>query len=319
MASPSDRIPPLGALRAFEAVARLGSVSLAALELNVTKSAISHQLRALETELGCTVLNRGGTLRHAYVTESGARLLAGVTQGLAVLNAACRDVRSASVPAGRRVIKVSANPSLASLWLATRIGEFGRLHPDIHVQVELHAHRAPAWGARGPDIAIMHLQAEGLHGSHADDITLFTETVVPICSPGLIAPDERDDPAILLHHRLIQEQHIDSPETDWTTWGPHMGLVALTTERVLLLAGMTTVVAAAVAGVGIALGRAPLIDLELARGHLVELFPTKRMRGSWGYVMRLRPDMAPDAPLATLVDFLVAQGRATGMTERPMS
>ncbi len=311
MSSPADRIPPLGALRAFEAVARLGSVSLAALELNVTKSAISHQLRALETELGCSVLNRGGGLPRAQVTEAGARLLAGVTQGLAVLNAACRDVRVVAGPPGQRVIKVSANPSLASLWLATRIGEFSRLHPDIHVQVQLHANRAPGWTSHGPDIVIMHQQADGPNRAQADDIALFTETVVPICSPGLIAAEQRSDPEVLLHHRLIQEQHIDSPETDWSTWGPHVGLETLTTDRVLLLAGMTTVVAAAVAGVGIALGRSPLIDLELARGHLIELFPDKRMRGSWGYVMRLRSDVAPDAPLATLVDFLVAQGRAS--------
>jgi len=309
--SSTDRIPPLGALRAFEAVARLGSVSLAALELSVTKSAISHQLRALETELGCTVLNRGGGLARAQVTEAGARLLAGVTQGLAVLNATCRDVRVVAGTPGQRVIKVSANPSLASLWLATRIGDFSRLHPDIHVQVQLHAHRAPGWTTQGPDIVIMHLQADGPHRPQADDIPLFTETVVPICSPGLIATSQRNDPDVLRHHRLIQEQHIDSPETDWSTWGPRLGLADLTTDRVLLLAGMTTVVAAAVAGVGIALGRSPLIDLELARGHLVELFPGKRMRGSWGYVMRLRSDVAPDVPLSTLVDFLVAQGRAS--------
>lgn len=309
--SSADRIPSLGALRAFEAVARLGSVSLAALELNVTKSAISHQLRALETELGCTLLNRGGGLPRAQVTEAGARLLAGVTQGLAVLNATCRDVRVVAGTPGQRVIKVSANPSLASLWLATRIGEFSQLHPDIHVQVQLHAHRAPGWTIQGPDIVIVHMQADGPNRAQPDDITLFSETVVPICSPGLIAAQQRNDPEILRHHRLIQEQHIDSPETDWSTWGDHVGLANLTTDRVLLLAGLTTVVAAAVAGVGIALGRAPLIDLELARGHLVELFPEKRMRGSWGYVMRLRSDVAPDVPLAMLVDFLVAQGRAS--------
>lgn len=309
--SVADRLPPLGALRAFEAVARLGSVSLAALELNVTKSAISHQLRALETALGCTVLNRGGGLPRAQVTESGARLLAGVTQGLAVLSATCRDVRVVASTSGQRVIKISANPSLASLWLATRIGEFSRLHPDIHVQVQLHAHRAPGWTTQGPDIVIMHLQADGPNRVQPGDISLFSETVVPICSPGLVAERQRNDPQIFLNHRLIQEQHIDSPETDWSTWGPHVGQAYLPTDKVLLLAGMTTVVAAAVAGVGIALGRAPLIDLEVARGHLVELFPDKRMRGSWGYVMRLRSDVAPDAPLATLVDFLVAQGQAS--------
>ncbi|MFA4913690.1 MAG: LysR substrate-binding domain-containing protein [Burkholderiaceae bacterium] len=309
MSTLPDRIPALGALRAFEAVARLGSVSLAALELNVTKSAVSHQLRALETELGCTLLNRGGALRQAEVTEPGERLLEGVTQALAVLQATCREVRQVAAPARQRVIRISANPSLASLWLAARIGEFGRLHPNIHIQVQLHAHRAPAWTAKGPDIVLIHMQAGGPHAAAAGDIALLSETVVPICSPALIAPDQRSNPDILRRHRLIQEQHIDSPETDWSTWGPHLGAGALPTEQVLLLAGLTTVVGAVAAGVGIALGRAPLIDDELSSGRLVELFPGKRMRGSWGYVMRLRPDSLPDEALETLVDFLVQQGR----------
>lgn len=311
MSLPIDRLPSLGALRAFEAVARLGSVSLAALELNVTKSAISHQLRGLESELGCAVLVRGGVQRRAQVTEAGERLLAGVTQALRALNAACHDARRTSVAPQQRVIRVSANPSLASLWLAARIGAFGRLHPDIHIEVQLHAHRAPAWSATGPELVLMHMQAGGPHAPQAGDIALFSETVVPICSPALIAPHERNDPGVLLRHRLIQEQHIDSPETDWSTWGPYLGLAALPTDGVLLLAGLTTVVGAAAAGVGIGLGRSPLVDNEISSGRLVPLFPARRMPGSWGYVMRMRPEVVPDAALAALMAFLVQEGQGT--------
>lgn len=92
--------PPLAALRAFEAVARLGSLSRAAVELNVTKSAISHQLRALEADLGVVLLNRGGGLRQAELTGAGADLLGSVQQALALLATACRNTRAAAQGGG---------------------------------------------------------------------------------------------------------------------------------------------------------------------------------------------------------------------------
>ena len=86
MADLPTHTPPLAALRAFEAVARLGSLSRAAAELHVTKSAVSHQLRALETDLGVPLLRRGGTVRRAETTEAGADLLASVQQALSLIH-----------------------------------------------------------------------------------------------------------------------------------------------------------------------------------------------------------------------------------------
>ncbi|MCS3506399.1 LysR substrate-binding domain-containing protein [Achromobacter sp. JUb104] len=304
--------PPLAALRAFEAVARLGSLSRAAGELHVTKSAVSHQLRALETDLGVQLLRRGGTVRRAETTEAGAKLLASVQQALTLLEAACRDVRASARGRRRYTLNVSANPSLAALWLAPRIGRFIELHPDIGVQVYLHASQDPAWKSQDIDLAFLHVRARGPHLAEPGDIALMTETVVPVCSPALIPEAERGDPRVFLRHRWLEEKHIDSPETDWRTWGPRLGLAESDWQEPMVLSGLSTVVAAAAAGVGIALGRAPLIDEDLASGRLVPLMPQLRMPGSWGYVMRIHANRPMDASLPALVEFLAEEGRSQG-------
>lgn len=302
-------MPPLATLRAFEAVARLGSLSRAAAELNVTKSAVSHQLRALEADLGVSLLLRGGTVRRAQTTEAGAALLVSVQQALTLLDTACRHARAGASGKRRVHLNVSANPSLAALWLAPRIGRFAEMHPDIDVQLFLHASQDPAWKAQDLDLAFLHKQALGPRFAEAGDIPLFTETVVPVCSPALIPAHERDDPLALARHRWLEEKHIDSPETDWRTWRLRLGLPDSAGRDPLVFSGLSTVVAAAAAGVGIALGRAPLIDEELARGRLVALTPALRMPGSWGYVMRLHANRPMDASLPKLVEFLAEEGQ----------
>lgn len=299
-----NRLPPLGALRAFEAVARLGSLSLAADELNVTKSAVSHQLRALETDFGIELIHRGGTIRRAEVSENGVELLAAVQQALALLENACIKVRREHATTTRHVLNVSANPSFAALWLAPRVGRFIESHPDIDVQVHLHASHEPAWKAQNIDLAFLHTRASGTQPPASDDLPLMTETVIPVCSPTLVPPERRNDVTELLRHRWLQEKHADSPETDWATWRTYLGLEHSPARDILTFRGLSTVAAAAVAGVGIALGRSPLIDEDLASGRLVPLLPGKQIVGSWGYVMRKTPHRAANEALPVLLAFL---------------
>lgn len=317
MSDSSTRTPPLAALRAFEAVARLGSLSRAAAELNVTKSAVSHQLRALEADLETSLLRRGGTVRRAETTEAGAALLASVQQALTLLETACRNVRASARGKRRYTLNVSANPSLAALWLAPRIGRFIELHPDIDIQVYLHASQDPAWKTQDIDLAFLHVRAMGPHIAAPGDIPLMTETVVPVCSPALVPEADRNDPRVFMRHRWLEEKHIDSPETDWRTWGPRLGIAPDDWQDPMVLSGLSTVVAAAAAGVGIALGRAPLIDEDLASGRLVPLMPHLRMPGSWGYVMRIHANRPTDPSLPALVEFLAEEGRSTGAWQSP--
>jgi LysR family glycine cleavage system transcriptional activator len=312
MATLPTRTPPLAALRAFEAVARLGSLSRAAAELNVTKSAVSHQLRALEADLGVVLLRRGGTTRRAETTEAGADLLSSVQQALTLLATACRNVRAAAKGRQPQRLNISANPSLAALWLAPRIGRFVELHPDIDIQVYLHTNQDPAWQEQDIDLAFLHMRDEGPHRPAAGDIRLMTETVVPVCSPALAGAASRDDAAVFSRYRWLEEKHVASPETSWRTWWKRLGLRDTDWQEPLVLSGLSTVVSAAVAGAGIALGRSPLIDEELARGGLVALMPGLRMAGSWGYVIRMRPDRPDDAALPALVEFLLEEAKHPG-------
>jgi LysR family glycine cleavage system transcriptional activator len=309
MATLPTRTPPLPALRAFEAVARLGSLSRAAAELNVTKSAVSHQLRSLEADLGVTLLRRGGTTRRAETTEAGADLLSSVQQALTLLASACRNVRASAKGRQAQRLNISANPSLAALWLAPRIGRFVGLHPDIDIQVYLHTNQDPAWQEQDIDLAFLHLRDEGPHRPAPGDIRLMTETVVPVCSPTLMDAASRDDPATFRRYRWLEEKHVASPETSWRTWWRRLGMRDADWQEPLVLSGLSTVVSAAVAGVGIALGRSPLIDEEIARGGLVPLMPDLRMAGSWGYVIRMRPDRPDDAALPALVEFLLEEAK----------
>jgi LysR family glycine cleavage system transcriptional activator len=235
-----------------------------------------------------------------------------VQQALTLLETACRNVRASARGKRRNTLNVSANPSLAAMWLAPRIGRFIELHPGIDIQVYLHASQDPAWKSQDIDLAFLHVRAMGPHIAEPGDIPLMTETVVPVCSPSLVDPAERGDPGVFLRHRWLEEKHVDSPETDWRTWSPRLGLAESDWQEPMVLSGLSTVAAAAAAGVGIALGRAPLIDEELASGRLVPLVPHLRMPGSWGYVMRIQANRPMDAALPTLVEFLAEEGRSTG-------
>src|SRR5476651_993164 len=148
----SPHIPPLPALKAFEAVARLGSLSRAAEELNVTKSAISHQLRALESALGTTLMHRGGTTSRAQPTSAGQELLAAIESSLIPLGEACERF-TLRRRKRRRTLTVSANAPFSSLWLAPHVVEFSTRHPEIAVNLRVFDDE-PDWQNDAIDIAI---------------------------------------------------------------------------------------------------------------------------------------------------------------------
>ena len=177
------------------------------------------------------------------MTEAGATLLVSVQQALTLLETACRNVRVAVRSKRRHSLNLSVNPSLAALWLAPRIGRFIELHPDIDVQVFLHASQDPAWKARTSTWPSCMRE----HGPHLQpgDIRLMSETVVPVCSPALVSPGERDDPRVFARHRWLEEKHVDSPETSWDTWSARLGLDPSERQEPLVLSGLSTVVAAA--------------------------------------------------------------------------
>lgn len=293
----SDRIPPLAALRAFAAVARLGSFARAAGTLNVSTSAVSHQVRALEDTLGAVLLTRArnGSGR-TIVTEQGAALQRAVEHAFDQLGAACEAVRARS---RRPVLTISASGSVASLWLAPRLAAFAALHPSVRWQMQAVEDEAPDMVREGLDLALLRVR----RGAVSDgDRVLFCETVFPVCSPSLLVSGS---PVDLPRHTLLQEAHVASPEKDWSTWLELLGCGAEAKTTVVLFHTFSAALAAAIAGAGIALGRQPLIDFELAAGRLVRVFPERTLPGSSEFVIRRRPGMERDRHVGQLVEYLL--------------
>ena len=297
-----DRIPPLPALRAYAAVARAGSFARAAATLHVTTSAISHQVRALEQDLGTPLLSRARNgAGRSVPTEAGEALLAAIEASFAQLSEACERVRDGARRSRTR-LAISANGSIASLWLGPRLARFAALHPSVEWQM-VAIETTPDLRRDGLDLALLRTR----RGTVAEgDRTLFGETVFPVCSPAL---DLAGGAAALTRHNLLQEWVESSPEKEWPTWLEHLGLGRGAPANVVRFSTFNAVVGAAIAGAGVALGRAPLVDLDLASGRLVRPFGAAAMTGSWDVVLRRRPGAERDSHVGQLEAFLLAEAQ----------
>jgi LysR family transcriptional regulator, glycine cleavage system transcriptional activator len=293
-----DRIPPLAALRAFAAVARHGSFARAAEALHVSTSAVSHQIRRLEEDLGTTLLVRarnGADNARTTVTAAGQSLLQAVDRAFAELAAACDSVRAGGK---RPMLTISANGSMASLWLAPLLAGFAAKHPSVQWQMRTFE-EIPDMAREGLDLAIFRARP----GHTGDgDTKLFGETVFPVCSPAL---GLTGDPEALSRHNLLQESGDTNSEKDWSTWLELLGLGARAKVTRVEFSTFNAAIAAALAGAGIALGRRPLIDSELANGRLVRPFPRVELPGSWDMVIRRRPGLTRNVHVALLERFLL--------------
>jgi len=296
-------LPPLAALRAFVAVARQGSFGRAAASLNVSTSAVSHQIRALEAELRTPLLTRarnGTGHSRTAPTPAGIELLAAVEDALTRLGDACDAIRGRA-RRSRPNLTVAANGSFASLWLAPRLAIFAGRHPSTAWRMRAVEEDRPDMVREGIDLAILRVRPGAVR---PPDQLLFEETVFPVCSPALAIPDE---PAALLQHSLLEE-HTDSPEKDWRHW---LGLLGLpqASRRIVRFSSFNQVIAAAIAGAGVALGRAPMLNGELAAGRLVRLFAPRQLPGSWAFALHTRPGLLRDPHVTQLRDFLLASAR----------
>jgi LysR family transcriptional regulator, glycine cleavage system transcriptional activator len=290
-------LPPLAALRAFETTARLGGFARAAAALNVSTSAVSHQIKGLEESLGVRLLERSTGVGGVSVTPSGAKLLAAASSALALIEDACADIRGTT-----RRLTVSANVSLSTMWLARVLADFSALHPEVAVNAIIQMDE-PDFARYAIDLAIVHAPDGGLR---PDDEVLLHEEVFPVCSPGL-HPAPSDGLRLC---RLLQEAHEDSPEVDWRNWALALGLPCDFETRIVHYSTFGQAIGAAVGGAGVALGRSPLIDPELDSGRLVRLFPGLSRPASLRFVLRRGPSRG-HRMLGALVDFLRIEARST--------
>jgi LysR family transcriptional regulator, glycine cleavage system transcriptional activator len=251
------RIPPMQALRAFEATARTGSLTRAAESLNLTHGAISHQIKALEASLGVPLVERAG--RGIRVTGAGARLATRVRAALADITDAVREASARSNP---RQLRVSVMPSFAARWLLPRLGRFLARHHDIEIDVR-SSFALVDFLADDTDVAIRY----GFGGwPDVEAEHILSDTFFPVCSPRL-ASGLPAQPRDLARHTLLR-----SDDELWKPWFEAVGLGWPEPSRGPIFNDSALTLQAAVEGQGIALARSSLLGNDVKNGLLVRLF-----------------------------------------------
>jgi LysR family transcriptional regulator, glycine cleavage system transcriptional activator len=260
------RLPPLNALRSYEAAARHLSFTRAAGELGVTPAAVSHQVKMLEDHLGVALFQRVN--RQLVLTEAGGACLPGIRAAFEGLSTA---IDSISVAGRSGVLTVSVAPSFASKWLLPRLERFKAVHPDIDVRVSASMQLVDFAGGE-IDVAIRY--GSGRYPGLASE-RLINEAVIPVCSPKLLeGPNPPRTPADVRSHTLL---HDDSPDDDascptWEMWLKAAGVEGVDATRGPRFNQSSLVLEAAVLGHGIALAKSTIAAADLAAGRVVAPF-----------------------------------------------
>jgi LysR family glycine cleavage system transcriptional activator len=257
----TTRLPPLNALRTFEAAARHLSFTKAASELFVTQAAVSHQIRTLEDHLGARLFRRMN--RALMLTDEGQVLLPAVRDAFDRLSAGVRRVEDLCCGGA---LTISTTPSFAGGWLAGRLVRFQALHPEIELQLSATA-RMVDFAREGVDCGVRYGEGDwpGLRVER-----LFRTSLVPVCSPLLRGgAHPLRQPQDLAHHTLL---HALDGGDDWRLWLRAAGVQEIDPTRGPKFDSIPLVLQAAINGAGVGIGRRQLVEAEVAAGRLVAPF-----------------------------------------------
>jgi LysR family glycine cleavage system transcriptional activator len=296
------RLPSLNGLRAFEAAARHLSFTNAAAELNVTQTAISHQIRRLEQELGISLFVRQN--RALALTPEARGYLPGV-------RAAFNDLKLATDQLLRKdndhVLTVSTLASMAAKWLLPRLSAFQEAHPGIDVRITTSTGLIDFKGG-DVDAAIRYGRGQW-PGLRADWLT--ADQLFPVCSPALLSGNKPlRRPEDLANHVLLHTSA--GYDDDWRLWLTAAGLpVNISKQPGLTFDLVFMTVQAAIDGFGIAIGRTTYVEGDIAKGRLVVPFKIALPADAGFYLVS--PEANADKPkLAAFRQWLLAsvQGKA---------
>ncbi|MGO4339392.1 transcriptional regulator GcvA [Labrys sp. KB_33_2] len=255
------RLPPLNALRAFEAAARLVSFRLAAAELNVTPGAVSQQIKRLEADLGFQLFSRTPT--SLRLTQAGQEYFPIIRQVFGQISEETQRLTNRGRKAD--VVTVSVMPGFAIKWLVPRLGRFQARHPDIEVRINASTELVD-FERNDVDLAIRH----GLgHYPGLKSWLLLSEDMVPVCHPRLL---EGQHPLNAIedirHHTLLHDQD----QRDWRLWLQAAKVTGIDTSRGPRFNDESVMLQAAIEGQGIALCHSTLVERDVIEGRLVKIF-----------------------------------------------
>jgi LysR family transcriptional regulator, glycine cleavage system transcriptional activator len=288
-------LPSLNGLRAFEAAARSLSFTQAAAELNVTQTAISHQIRRLEDQLGLKLFIRRN--RALALTREAQEYLPSIRSAFEDLRRATERLRRTG-PEGR--LTVSTTASLATKWLVSRVAAFQDANPNLEVRITTSA-RLVDFRRDEVDLAVRYGRG---HWPGLRAHWLMAEHVFPVCAPRLLhGPEPLNQPADLARHTLL---HATVSRDDWRLWLTAAGLpFSIAARRGLTFDEAFLAIQAAVEGLGVALGRLHLVEADIAAGRLVAPFDTVLPQDAGYYVVA--PQATADDPNIVLFrDWLIA-------------
>ena len=283
---------PYSALRAFEAVVRHSGFSPAATELGVSQSAVSQHVRSLEEWLGRDLLVRGA--RQSRPTREGEQLALAISEGLGRISDVCTQLRDKT--RNDRTIVISCLPGFAFNWLFPRLLHFDLAHPDLSISIATDTGQNPFSGADA-DIGIRY--GLGDYAGYQVDL-LMSERLFPVCAPALL-PSLRGVESLAQHTLLVDENlHHGAASPTWDFWARQCGVTLPAPLRTRQLGQSNMVVQAAIEGLGVALGREPLVIDTLCDGRLVRPFPemTQSPLSYW----LVRPHETKDSP--KVIEFL---------------
>ena len=306
------RLPPLNAIRAFEAAARHLSFTAAAKELYVTQAAVSHQVKALEEHLGIQLFLRRN--RRLILTDAGQRYLPPLREALDMVHRATDRLRTAE---STGALKVSVLTSFAAKWLIPRLARFWERHPEIDVLVSAND-KLVDFAYDDHDMAIRYGRG------HYPDLRadkLMHDAIFPVCSPRLLeGPNPLRSPADLKHHTLLHDTvQGTEDDPDWRLWLKAAGVEDVDPARGPGFSHSSMALEAAIGGQGVVLGRSSLTVDDLAAGRLVQPFgPT--MTSTFVYTIVSPREIADQPKVRLFREWLLEEGAAgrAGLDMRPL-
>ncbi|MEX3007410.1 LysR substrate-binding domain-containing protein [Hoeflea sp. TYP-13] len=287
-------LPSLTTLAVFEASARHLSFKQAAAELNVTPGAVSHQIKALETEIGTVLFKR--VHRGVELTEAGGELYAVLASSFSQTASVLEKIGSGS---DSPTITIGTSTAVASLWLMPRIGRLWQAHPELRIN---HRVSDRLFDLDRSDVDLVVRYGNGnWEGETA--VELFTDTVGPVCSPEFARTHTVRNRPDLLTLPLLQLEAVD---TGWMSWREWFALGGVDVQRIggPKFNNYSIALQAAEEGAGVVLGWTRLISSYLSTGRLVQ-FGDLCIPAPGAFYLTWNSRKTPDAPVALVRDWLV--------------
>jgi len=295
---------PLNAIRSFCLAAQAGRFRIAAELLGVTESAISHQVKRLEQLLGAALFERQG--REMELTPVGSRYYASVRRSFGELLRATAEV--AGSPDQARVT-LTLPTSLAAFWLIPRLDALQRRHPGINLQL-LTTNRKCDFARENIDLGIRYGLGNwpGFHSA-----PLLSEQLFPVATGGFLATQKTSEPAALIRSVRLIANGLHPGE--WEEWCLAHDIAPPPAGRALVLESSELILQAALEGVGMAMGRRPIVDRLLASGQLIAPFGGEAESAAGYYLVRIRGE-APTAAARKVARWLTEEAAAVAPDAR---